>query len=91
MQALGCGRAVGEGTGHAVCRWLPNLPKTTLPPGVVLVHTSMPERKTVLLGTEVNTLPAAIEAVRARGGLVVAQLNHYMSCTYGDAVLALRG
>jgi acyl-CoA hydrolase len=34
-------------------------------------------------------LPAAIEAVRARGGLVVAQVNPHMPYTYGDAVLAV--
>jgi acyl-CoA hydrolase len=59
-----------------------------LPPDVVLVQTSAPSGGTVSLGTEVNVLPAAIEAVRARGGPVVAQLNPRMPYTYGDAVLA---
>ena len=36
-------------------------------------------------------LPAAIEAVRARGGLVVAQLNPRVPYTYGDAELPVRG
>ncbi len=66
---------------------VPSLLKSALPPDVVIVHTSAPERKTVSLGTEVSILPAAIEAVRARGGLVVAQLNRHMPYTYGDAVL----
>jgi hypothetical protein len=35
----------------------------------------------------VNILSAASDAVRARGGLVVAQLNPRMLYTYGDAVL----
>ena len=48
----------------------PELLKHSLPPDVVLVHTSPPVDGTVSLGTEVNILPAAIEAVRARGGLV---------------------
>jgi acyl-CoA hydrolase len=39
----------------------------------------------VSLGTEVNILPAAIEAVRAHGGIVVAQLNGQMPYTFGDA------
>ncbi len=43
---------------------------------------------TVSLGTEVNVLPAAIEAVRARGGLVVAQVNRSMPYTSGDAEIA---
>ena len=67
---------------------VPNLIKGTVPPDVVLVHTSAPVNGTVSLGTEVNVLPAAIESVRARGGLVVAQLNRNMPYTGGDAVLA---
>ena len=66
---------------------VPNLIKGAIPPDVVLVHTSTPVNGTVSLGTEVNVLPAAIEAVRARGGLVVAQLNPSMPYTGGDAVL----
>jgi acyl-CoA hydrolase len=67
---------------------VPNLLKGAVPPDVVLVHTSTPVNGTVSLGTEVNVLPAAIEAVRARGGLVIAQLNRHMPYTGGDAVLA---
>ncbi len=66
---------------------VPDLLKEMLVPDVVLLHTSMPVDGTVSLGIEVNVLPAAIEAVRARGGLVVAQLNPRMPYTYGDAVL----
>jgi acyl-CoA hydrolase len=68
---------------------VPRLFATTLPPDVVVVHTSTPYDGTVSLGTEVNILPAAIEAVRRRGGLVVAQLNRQMPYTYGDGVLPL--
>ena len=39
------------------------------------------------LGIEVNILPAAVEHVRARGGLVVAQLNPHMPYTLGDGEL----
>jgi acyl-CoA hydrolase len=66
---------------------VPQLLKQALPPDVVLVHTSVPVDGVVSLGTEVNILPAAIEAVRARGGLVVAQLNPNMPFTHGDGVL----
>jgi acyl-CoA hydrolase len=66
---------------------VPVLLATTLPPDVVLVQTSAPSGGTVSLGTEVNVLPAAIEAARARGGLVIAQLNPSVPYTYGDAVL----
>ncbi|HSK54374.1 MAG TPA: acetyl-CoA hydrolase/transferase C-terminal domain-containing protein [Jiangellales bacterium] len=67
----------------------PLLFTTTLAPDVVLLHTSLPEHGTVSLGTEVNVLPAAVEAARARGGVVVAQLNRRMPYTYGDGQLPL--
>ncbi len=67
----------------------PVLFRTTMPPDVVLLHCSTPREGTVSLGTEVNLLPAAIEQARARGGLVVAQLNPRMPYTYGDSVLPL--
>jgi acyl-CoA hydrolase len=66
---------------------VPQLLSQALPPDIVLVHTSVPVDGTVSLGTEVNILPAAIEAVRARGGLVIAQVNPRMPYTFGDGVL----
>lgn len=66
---------------------VPALLSGVLTPDVVLVQTSAPSDGTVSLGTEVNVLPAAIEAVRSRGGLVIAQLNPRVPYTYGDAVL----
>lgn len=54
-------------------------------PDVVLLHASSRRHDTVSLGTEVNILPAAIEAVRERGGLVIVQSNEQMPYTYGDA------
>lgn len=68
---------------------VPSLLTHTLPPDVVIAHTSTPHDGTVSLGTEVNILPAAIEAVRSRGGLVIAQLNARMPYTHGDSVLTL--
>jgi len=56
-------------------------------PDVVLLHTSSRRHDTVSLGTEVNILPAAIEATRERGGLVIAQANPNMPYTYADAQL----
>jgi len=86
---VGPGMRGTEGLRYFPCRLslVPSLLKGTLPPDVVLVHTSTPVAGTVSLGMEVNIMPAAIEAVRARGGLVVAQLNPRMPYTYGDAVL----
>src|ERR1700722_526920 len=66
---------------------VPALLTEVLLPDVVLVQTSAPANGTVSLGTEVNILPAAIEVARARGGLVIAQLNPRVPYTYGDAVL----
>ena len=40
------------------------------------------------MGAEVNILPAAVEACRARGGIVVAQVNAAMPWTYGDGLLS---
>jgi len=68
---------------------VPVLLAAALPPDVVLIQASVPADGTISLGTEVNVLPAAIEAVRSRGGLVIAQLNRQVPYTYGDAVLAL--
>ncbi len=66
---------------------VPRLFATIRPPDVVLLHTSSPHKGKVSLGIEVNVLVAAVEAVRARGGLVVAQLNPRMPYTLGDGEL----
>jgi acyl-CoA hydrolase len=66
---------------------LPRLFGTMRPPDVVLLHTTSPRGGKVSLGIEVNILPAAIESVRKRGGLVIAQLNPAMPYTFGDAEL----
>ncbi|HEX6234727.1 MAG TPA: acetyl-CoA hydrolase/transferase C-terminal domain-containing protein [Jiangellaceae bacterium] len=66
---------------------VPQLFHTTLPPDLVVIRTSTPREGTVSLGTEVNILPAAIEAVRRRGGLVIAEMNPRVPYTFGDAVL----
>jgi acyl-CoA hydrolase len=58
-----------------------------MPPDVVMLHTTPPVDGKVSLGCEVNVLPAAVEAVRARGGLVIAQMNPHMPYTYGDSEL----
>ena len=66
---------------------VPRLFATIRPPDVVLLHTSTPREGRVSLGIEVNILVAAVEQVRARGGLVVAQLNPRMPYTFGDSEL----
>ena len=76
---------------YVPCRlsMVPRLFDGPLAPDVVVVHTTTPRNGEVSLGLEVNVLPAAIEAARARGALVVAQLNPRMPWTFGDAVLGL--
>jgi acyl-CoA hydrolase len=68
---------------------VPRLFATSRPPDVVMIHTSTPVNGKVSLGVETNLLPAAIEEVRRRGGLVIAQLNARMPYTYGDAEIQL--
>ncbi len=64
---------------------VPRLFDSMWPPDAVLIHTSPPRSGKVSLGIEVNILPAAIERVRQRGGLVVAQVNRHMPYTGADA------
>ena len=68
---------------------VPGLFGSTHPVDVVLLHTSLPRRDKVSLGIEVNILPAAIEQARARGGLVIAQMNPHMPYTFGDGEIPL--
>lgn len=74
---------------YVPCRlsMVPRLFSRALPPDVVIVHTTVPRNGKVSLGLEVNVLPAAIEAARVRGALVIAQLNPRMPWTFGDAEL----
>lgn len=66
---------------------VPQLFRTTMQPDLVVLHTTPPRDGRVSLGIEVNILPAAVEAARARGAVVVAQANPLMPWTYGDAEL----
>lgn len=91
---VGPGMRPRAGTGSSRLDYLPmrlslvpRLFERFRPPDVVLLHTSVPHHGRISLGIEVNILVAAIECVRARGGLVVAQLNPRMPKTLGDAEL----
>jgi acyl-CoA hydrolase len=64
---------------------LPRLLHEHYPPDVVLLHTSALHQGKVSLGIETNVLPAAIEVVKQRGGLVIAQTNTQMPYTFGDS------
>ena len=67
---------------------VPRLFAISRQPDVVLIHTSTPKSGKVSLGLEVNVLPAALEVARARGALVVAQLNPRMPYTFGEGEIA---
>jgi len=56
---------------------------------VVIAHTSAPVDGKVSLGLEVNVLPGAIQACKASGGVVIAQVNRQMPYTFGDGELPL--
>lgn len=66
---------------------VPHLYASTLPPDLVLLHTSVPRDGVVSMGTEVNVLPAAVEAALRRGGRVVAQVDPTMPFVHGDGVI----
>ncbi len=76
---------------YVPCRlsMVPRLFHGPLTPDVVVLHTTLPRDGQVSLGLEVNVLPAAIEAARRRGALVVAQLNPRMPWTFGDAEISI--
>ena len=68
---------------------VPRLFTSVRPVDAVLLHTSLPRQGKVSLGIEVNILPAAVEQARARGGVVIAQMNPHMPYTFGDGEIAL--
>lgn len=58
-------------------------------PNVVLLHASAVRDGKVSLGVEVNILPAAIEAAKKNGGLVIVQSNPLMPYTFGDGEISV--
>ena len=86
---VGPGQRRSPRLSYTPCRLslVPSLFTRQQPPDVVLLHTTRPRDGKVSMGTEVNVLPAAIEAVRRRGGKVVAQVNDRMPWTSGDALV----
>ncbi|MCB0919828.1 MAG: hypothetical protein KDC39_14800 [Actinobacteria bacterium] len=75
------------GLHYVPCRLslVPVLLQRVLNPDIVVIHTSLPRRGRVSMGIEVNILPGAIDAVRANGGILIAQANPNMPYTFGDA------
>jgi acyl-CoA hydrolase len=86
---VGVGMRRSPRLSYVPCRLslVPSLFRTTMPPDLVVLHTTRPRGGTVSLGVEVNILPAAVEAARARGAKVIAQVNDHVPWTLGDAEL----
>jgi len=88
---VGAGMRGSARLSYVPCRLslVPSLFSTTMPPDLVVLNTTPPRNGKVSLGVEVNILPAAIEAARARGAKVVAQANAAMPWTLGDAEMSV--
>lgn len=88
---LGPGMRKSPRLNYIPCRLslVPTIIKTKYQPNLVLIHTSVVRGGKVSLGVEVNILPAAIEAAKANGGIVVAQANPQMPYTFGDAEITV--
>lgn len=67
----------------------PRLFDGPLPPDVVAIQVSRVVDGKVSLGIEVQVLPGAIEAAKARGAILVAQINENLPFIYGDGVLSV--
>ena len=68
---------------------VPTLFASRMPPDAVVLHTTRPRHGRVSMGAEVNVLPAAVEQVRRRGGVVVAQVSRHVPWTFGDSEIDL--
>jgi acyl-CoA hydrolase len=83
---LGPGMRRSPRLNYIPCRLslVPTLLANHFQPKVVLLHASSVRDGKVSLGVEVNILPAAIEAAKKNGGIVVVQSNPQMPYTFGD-------
>jgi acyl-CoA hydrolase len=88
---VGVGMRKSPRLSYVPCRLslVPRLFSTTMPPDLVILHTTRPHGGRVSLGVEVNVLPAAVDAARARGAKVIAQVNDQMPWTFGDAEMEI--
>lgn len=88
---LGPGMRRNPRLNYIPCRLslVPVLLRTNFKPNVVLLHTSAVRNGKVSLGVEVNILPAAIEAAKRAGGIVVVQSNPQMPYTFGDSEISV--
>ena len=88
---IGAGMRRSPRLNYIPCRLslVPVLIRDRYQPDVVLLHASSVQDGKVSLGVEVNVLPAAIEAAKAKGGIVVVQSNPRMPYTFGDGEISI--
>jgi acyl-CoA hydrolase len=88
---LGPGMRRNPRLNYIPCRLslVPVLLRTNFKPNVVLLHASAVRNGKLSLGVEVNILPAAIEAAKRAGGIVVVQSNPQMPYTFGDSEISV--
>jgi acyl-CoA hydrolase len=88
---IGAGMRRSPRLNYIPCRLslVPVLIRNRYRPDVVLLHASSVRDGKVSLGVEVNILPAAIEAAKANGGIVVVQSNPRMPYTFGDGEISI--
>lgn len=88
---IGAGMRRSPRLNYIPCRLslVPVLIRDSYLPDLVLLHASSVIDGKVSLGVEVNILPSAIEAAKAKGGLVVVQSNPRMPYTFGDGEISI--
>ena len=88
---IGAGMRRSARLNYIPCRLslVPVLIRDRYQPDVVLLHASSVQDGKVSLGVEVNVLPSAIEAAKAKGGIVVVQSNPRMPYTFGDGEISI--
>ena len=74
---IGPGGRRAESLEYVPCRLslAPSLYEERLAPDILVLHTSTPRNGTVSMGIEVQVLPAALDAAKRRGALIIAQVN----------------
>ena len=86
---IGPGSRRAESLEYVPCRLslAPSLYEERLAPDILVLHTSTPRNGTVSMGIEVQVLPAALDAAKRRGALIIAQVNPNMPHVLGDGIV----
>ncbi|WCC81093.1 acetyl-CoA hydrolase [Cutibacterium equinum] len=86
---IGPGSRRAESLDYVPCRLslATRLYEERFAPDILVLHTSTPRHGTVSMGIEVQVLPAALEAAKRRGALIIAQINPNMPYVLGDGIV----